>query len=195
VVSLAFGGRALVRGQVETVDGVPIRSAAVEVLFRHRATDRPLRALAPIRTDASGRFAYLLPRRPSGTYRFRYEGSPRFGPGVSDLVTRVRARLSFRAAPRQARNGDTVTFSGHLVGGPVPRLGRTVDVQAWIPGSGWRTFATPRTDRRGRFTVPYTFQFTSGVQRYRLRALLERSGDYPYERAASRVVRVTVRGG
>jgi hypothetical protein len=43
--------------------------------------------------------------------------------------------------------------------------------------------------------VPYTFQFTSGVQRYRLRALLERSGDYPYERAASRIVRVTVRGG
>ena len=68
-------------------------------------------------------------------------------------------------------------------------LGRTVDVQARIPGFGWRTFATPRTNRNGRFAVPYTFRFTSGVQRYRLRALLERSGDYPYERAASRVVR------
>jgi hypothetical protein len=193
-VWLRFRGRALVHGQVQTVDGVAIRGGAVEVLFRHRATDRPLRTLAHIQTDVEGRFAYLLPRSPSGTYRFRYEGSARFGPGSSDLMALVRARLIFQASKRKAANGDTVVFSGRLVGRPVPQLGRTVDVQAWIPGFGWRTFATPRTNRRGHFAVPYTFRFTRGVQRYRLRALLERSGDYPYERAASRTVRVTVRG-
>jgi hypothetical protein len=193
-VWLRFRGRALVHGQVQTVDGVEIRGGAVDVLFRHRATDRPPRTLGRIQTDADGRFTYLLPRGPSGTYRFRYEGSARFGPGSSDLVALVRARLSFRASKRHAANGDTVTFSGRLVGRPVPPLGRTVDVQAWIPGFGWRTFATPRTDRKGHFAVPYTFRFTSGVQRYRLRALLERSGDYPYERAVSRIARVTVRG-
>lgn len=193
-VSLRFRGRALVHGQVQTVDGVAIRGGAVEVLFRHRATDRPLRSLGRIETDTAGRFTYLLPRGPSGTYRFLYEGSTRFGPGSSDLASLVRARLSFHASKRQAANGEMVTFSGRLVGRPVPALGRTVDVQAWIPGFGWRTFATPRTDRRGRFAVPYTFRFTTGVQRYRLRALLERSGDYPYERAVSRIARVTVRG-
>lgn len=193
-VRLRFGGRALVHGQVETVDGVAIPGGAVEVLFRHRATDRPLRLVARLQADARGRFSYLLPRTPSGRYRFRFPGSARFGPGTGELVTLVQARLSFAASKERAVNGENVTFAGRLVGRPVPTLGRTVDVQAWIPGFGWRTFATPRTDRKGRFSVPYRFRFTHGLQRYRLRALLERSGDYPYERAASRVVRVTVWG-
>jgi hypothetical protein len=193
-VRLRFGGRALVRGQLQTVDGVAIPGGAVEIAFRHRATDRPLRVVHRLEVDAQGRFTYLLPRAPSGTYRFRYQGSARFGPGSGELVMLVRARLSFKASKERAVNGQAVTFGGRLVGRPVPALGRTVDVQAWIPGFGWRTFATPRTDRKGRFSVPYRFRFTSGTQRYRLRALLERSGDYPYEPASSRVVYVTVRG-
>lgn len=193
-VRLRFGGRALVRGQLQTVDGVAIPGGAVEVLFRNRATDRPLRLVARLEADADGSLAYLLPRAPSGTYRFGYQGSARFGPGFGEIVTQVQAKLSFKVSKTRAVNGETVTFAGRLLGRPVPALGRTVDVQAWIPGSGWRTFATPRTDRKGRFSVPYRFRFTHGVQRYRLRALLERSGDYPYERAPSRVVRVTVRG-
>jgi hypothetical protein len=105
----------------------------------------------------------------------------------------VRA-AAFHASRHRARNGQTVVFSGRMRGAPVPAGGRSVDVQAFVPGAGWRTFATPRSDAKGRFRVPYRFRFTRGLQRYRLRALVERSGDYPYERAASRPVTVTVRG-
>ena len=193
-VLLRFGGRALVSGRVETIDGVAIPGGRVEVLYRHRATDAEPRPIATLDADEQGGFRFLIPRAPSGSFSFRFPGSSRFGPGGGELLTRVRGSLAFRASERRARNGDTVVFSGRLRGRPLPATGRTVDVQAFVPGFGWRTFATPRTDRRGRFRVPYRFRFTSGLQRYRLRALLEPSGDYPYERAVSRVVRVTVRG-
>jgi hypothetical protein len=193
-VRLGFRSRALVRGRAQTLDGVPIGNVPIIVLYRHRSTDARFRQLAELRADPQGRFEYLLPAGPSGSYRFRYPGSERYGPGQGELVTLVRAAVAFRASRHRARNGQTVVFSGRLRGAPVPAGGRTVAVQAFVPGAGWRTFATPRSDAKGRFRVPYRFRFTRGLQRYRLRALVERSGDYPYERAASRPVTVTVRG-
>jgi hypothetical protein len=194
-VRLGFRARSVARGRVETLDGVSIANVPVRVLFRHRATDGPFRTIGASTADADGRFAFPLPRGPSGSYRFVYDGSQRFGPALGELRTLVRAAVALRSSKQRARNGQSVAFSGRLLGKPLPAVGRTVDLQAFIPGSGWRTFATPRTGRRGRFAYTYRFRFSTGVQRYRIRALVEQSGDYPYERAASRPVVVTVRGG
>jgi nucleotide-binding universal stress UspA family protein len=57
-----------------------------------------------------------------------------------------------------------------------------------------RTFATPRTDRRGRWAYRYRFGATHGTVRYRFRARIRREAAYPYELGYSRRVTVTVRG-
>lgn len=91
------------------------------------------------------------------------------------------------------RNGQTVLFSGRLLGGPMPELGRTVDLQAFYRGA-WRTFATPRADETGAWRHLYRFGATRGTVIYPFRVLIQRDAGYPYETGISRTVRVTVRG-
>jgi hypothetical protein len=75
----------------------------------------------------------------------------------------------------------------------VPDGGKLIDLQAYYRG-GWRTFATPRTDARGRWSYRYRFGATRGTVRYRFRARIRREAAYPYELGYSRRVVVTVRG-
>jgi hypothetical protein len=82
---------------------------------------------------------------------------------------------------------------GSLRERPFPRRGLLVELQARRE-TGWQTFATTRTNARGRFHYPYTFSRTQGVQRYRLRARVPQQATYPYAAGASRPVRVQVQG-
>jgi hypothetical protein len=68
-----------------------------------------------------------------------------------------------------------------------------VDLQAFYRGR-WRTFATPRANRRGKFRFWYRFEATRGVVTYRFRAKVRAEDAYPYELGYSPTVRVTVRG-
>jgi hypothetical protein len=91
------------------------------------------------------------------------------------------------------RNGQAVRLRGRLLGGPIPPGGKLIDLQAFYRRS-WRTFATLRSDRHGRWRFRYRFRATRGVVTYRFRARVHREAAYPYELGHSRVVRVTVRG-
>ena len=106
----------------------------------------------------------------------------------------VPARSSITVDRRSVScNGDAVTFSGRLLGRPLPDGGKLIDLQVKLRGR-WRTFATPRTDAAGRWSYPYRFEATRGLVRYRFRARIRREAAYPYELGHSRIVRVTVRG-
>jgi hypothetical protein len=105
----------------------------------------------------------------------------------------VPAASSMSADRRTVRNGEAVSFNGRLVGQHVPDGGKLIDLQAYYRG-GWRTFATPRTDSRGRWFYRYRFGATRGTVRYRFRARIRREAAYPYELGYSRRVVVTVRG-
>ena len=106
---------------------------------------------------------------------------------------RVPATSSIHVDRGRVRNGEAVVFTGGLVGGHVPDGGKLIDLQAYYRG-GWRTFATPRTDARGRWSYRYRFGATSGVVRYRFRARIRREAAYPFELGYSRRISVTVRG-
>jgi hypothetical protein len=105
----------------------------------------------------------------------------------------VPARSSIAVDRRSVRNGSAVVFTGRLLGGHVPDGGKLIDLQAYYRGR-WRTFATPRTEARGRWSYRYRFGATRGVVRYRFRARIRREAAYPYELGYSRRVSVTVRG-
>ena len=87
--------------------------------------------------------------------------------------------------------GASVRFTGRLLGGHVPRTGKLVELQARV-GPRWRTFATVRSDRRGRFRHSRRFAPSSAGRTYWVRLRVRREPSYPFETATSRPVSVSV---
>jgi hypothetical protein len=172
--------------------GRRIPGAAITVSARPR-NDSDFALVRVLTTDAAGRFTFGAGTGPSRTVRFRYGGTRVIRPAIAEVRVLVPSRSSIAVDRRFALNGQAVRFRGRLVRGPIPDGGKLIDLQAFYRGR-WRTFATPRTDRRGRWSYDYRFEATTGVVTYRFRARIRREAAYPYELGRSRVVRVTVRG-
>ena len=152
--------------------------------------------VAPRRGRAHGLVGRFVARRgrPSRRVRLDYDGDDLLLPASLEARVLVPAAGTLHAGRRRARNGQSVVFTGRLRGLPLPRGGRTVDLQAHYRGA-WRTFATPRTDARGRCAdESYRFGATSGRVVYRFSALIKRDASYPYEQGRTPTVRVTVTG-
>jgi hypothetical protein len=186
------GRRAQIDGLLASASGEPIARGRLSVLERVRTATR-WSAVAELRSDMMGRFSYHVPAGPSRSIRFVYAGTPLVKPAIGELTMLVPARSSIAVDRAAVRNGDAITFTGRLAAGPIPDGGKLIDLQAYYRG-GWRTFATPRTDARGRWTYRYRFGATRGTVGYRFRARIRREAAYPYELGYSRRIRVTVRG-
>jgi hypothetical protein len=184
--------RTRVDGVLRTGPGEPVPSARVGVFERLR-TGGAWTPVARLQADRLGRFSLAIPRGPSRSLRFTYAGTSLVKPSTGELRMLVPAASSIGVSRRSARNGQAVVFSGRLAGGHVPEGGKLIDLQAYYRG-GWRTFATPRTDRSGRWSYRYRFGATAGRVRYRFRARIRREAAYPFELGYSRQVHVTVRG-
>lgn len=187
-----FGRAATLSGALETWQARPVAGAPVEVVERLR-TEQAWRPAGSTTTDAAGRLVLRVPPGPSRTLRLTYGGSAMLLPASLEARVLVPASGTLRASRRRARNGGRVVFTGRLRGLPIPPGGRTIDLQAHYRGA-WRTFATPRTDARGRWRHPYRFGATSGRVVYRFRAVIKRDASYPYEQGVTPTARVTVTG-
>jgi hypothetical protein len=73
----------------------------------------------------------------------------------------------------------------------VPRGGKLVELQARV-AAGWRTFATFRTDRRGRYRHSHRFSPVSGGRTFWVRLRVRTEPRYPFERATSPALPVRV---
>jgi hypothetical protein len=191
-LELRHGKRAASTGRVTTSQGMPIGNAAVVVEGQPRSGGAFVR-LGSAASDARGRFRFTIPPGPSRTVRYRYGGTNTVRPASAQFVTKVRAAARLKVDRRRLRNGQVVRFSGRLLGKPIPAQGKLVALQAKL-GRGWRTFATPRANARGKFKHRYRFTATTGLRRYAFRAVVAREAAYPYEAGVSPTVRVTVRG-
>jgi hypothetical protein len=185
------GNSRIIHGELR-VGGRPLAHSRLVVLIAPRAGGGLART-ATVATDSAGRFSFATGTGPSRTVRFHYEGTRLTRPARAEVSILVRARSSIAVDRRFALNGQAVHFRGRLVRGPIPEGGKLIDLQAFYRGR-WRTFATPRTDAKGRWSYDYRFEATSGLVTYRFRARIRREAAYPYELGHSRVVRVTVRG-
>jgi hypothetical protein len=184
-------GTALVHGRVRTAGGADVGGALVTVVERPRTGGA--RLLTSVRTGADGAFTVRLAPGTSRTVRFRHEGGELLKPAAAEVNLLAPARSTIRVDRRLVPNGSGVMFAGRLLGGPIPAGGKLIDLQAFFRHR-WRTFATPRTDSRGRWSYRYRFEATTGRVRYRFRARIRREAAYPYELGHSRTVRVTVIG-
>jgi hypothetical protein len=186
-----YGHAETIIGHLTGPAGVPIVAAQVSVLSRAEYAGAQTAAMTGVRTDSNGRFTLRLPSD-SASRTLSFEYSARFGspPVVSKTLTlSVRAGVSLRIVPRTAHVGSSIHFSGRLRGGPIPKGGKLIVLEARSPGGPWLEFNVIRSDARGRFHARYRFKF-AGPARYQFRVLCEAEADYPFATGASHVLTV-----
>ncbi len=100
------------------------------------------------------------------------------------LRVAVPAEATIHVSRTALRNGETVRFSGRLLGGHVPRAGRELELQGFNPLKGrWQPVRTEglRSDRHGRWHAAYRFTATVGVTvTYRFRLRVPPRSDHPF---------------
>ena len=151
--------------------------------------------MTSIRTGPDGAFSVRLPGGVSSrTLRFTYRAH--LGDAVpaatSGLTLGVRAGIALSISPRVASVGRSIAFRGRLLGGPIPRGGKQLVLQARSRGGSWIVFNVIRCDARGRYRARYRFRL-AGPVRYQFRVLSEPEADYPFGGGSSNVVTVRER--
>jgi hypothetical protein len=191
----AFGRAHVVVGRLTAAGGVPIGGASVQVLATPDYAGAQTAAVASVLTDAHGDFTLRVPAGSSSRkLRFAYSAQLSAAPVATRTLTlSVRAGVNVRVWPRTASAGSSIRFRGRLRGGPIPRGGKLLVLEARSPGGAWLEFDVIRSDSRGGFGASYRFKF-AGPASYEFRVLCEGEADYPYATGASNVVSVFERG-
>jgi hypothetical protein len=202
-ITKAYGKVVTITGKLLDERGRAIRNAVVEV----QAVRKVPRAVPVLegkaRTDAKGRFSYRAKASASRELRFTYRAysTDRDLTSKASVVLLTRAAGTFAATPRGLRNGHTVTFSGRLKGGLVPKGGVAVEVQVrYCLRTGgklrceWRLVRSVRASRRGAFKARYTFRRTTATTTYAFRAKARPDSAWPFVGGTlGRTAAVTVR--
>ncbi|GAC1321302.1 MAG: hypothetical protein NVSMB25_14810 [Thermoleophilaceae bacterium] len=192
-VRLAYGTAATVQGEVTLAGGGAMPGAEVLVLRRFDAAGARYTLLKTLTADRSGRFTFNSPAGASRTVAFLYRGSHSYKHSQAAVLVQVPAASTINASKKQVRNGSSVMFAGRLLGGPYPKPGKLVALDAFYRAR-WRTFAVTRADGRGTWRFKYQFQATTGTVVYRFRARVQQEAAYPYLLGYSRAVPVRVTG-
>jgi hypothetical protein len=204
VRNVAHGETTVMVGRIVNENGQPIVGGVVTIEERPFIPGGgPMKGVAfapvipakPVKTDAEGNFRYVIPPKHSRIIRFGYKArtSDRDFSAVEDLTLIVRSKASLKADRSRLRNGQSVTFSGRLLGGMVPPTGVEVVLQAQT-SRGWMSFKTIRTNASGRYASRYRFTATSGTRTYRFRAQVKSDSGYPWAASTTRSISVQVRG-
>lgn len=188
-LTVPYGRRVSVRGRMTLGAQPGPGGAQLDILERigRRASEV---AVGSARTEADGSFAYVLPaKRPSRTIRLAYRPPGSDGSFSPVMRLRVRAAASLRASLR----GVVMRFRGVVHSRPIPGRGKLVRLEGRAPGSAWKSFATIRTDRRGRFSGRYRLRVHRPGVRLKVRAVVPSEKNYPYVGSRSSAVTLRVR--
>lgn len=193
--SIRYDQQPVLRGQLTTKAGQPIKDAAVRVSITRTSRNSPPFERESLQTNSEGRFRWKMPKGSSSrtitlSYRRRVRDPQ---PVVSKtLKLQVTAGVRLKLSRKTVRRGQTVKLTGTVVGRPVPTGGKVVELQARNAGGKWITFRTVRARKSGAFKATYRFR-NAGPARFQMRARARRSGDYPYSTGSSPVRRIAVR--
>jgi hypothetical protein len=191
-----YGVRHVIRGRLTGRNGKGIANARVELAATPAARDaRESLDKGGARTRPDGTWTLILPADVSSRaleVRYRSHAKDRLPAVTRTLRLKVGAGIRLSVTPKLAARGRTIRLAGRLLGRPVPRGGKVLELQARTPGTGWVTFATVRTDGSGTFAARYTFR-RGGPVTYEMRVRSRASSDYPFDMGTSAAARVRVR--
>ena len=185
--SLRYGTRAQLAGRLVGSDGRPVGGAILTVTSTARGGGQQRYT---VRTAADGRYVRVMHW---GRVRSIVVGWYPFGDstraaGRAAVRLLGQARVTMSVTPRRPRNGQSLVLKGSVVGA---RAGARVTIQV-RDGRAWRTFLTPRIDRRGRYTGRRLLRRSAGV-RYCLRARVLSQPGFAYVAGSSKTVCLRVR--
>jgi Bacterial Ig-like domain len=189
--TVGFGAKATFAGRLIDKAGNPVAGASVAVY--QQVPDEAEAQVATLTTGSEGGFAYEAAAESSRRLRFVYSGTPTTLPAEGSAELLVHGTSSLKVKPAKVLNGHSVTFTGQVLGDPLPSQGKLVELQVRLTHE-WSTFRTIRSDPEGAWSIPYPFKRTCGTEHYRFRARLPGEAGYPLEPGHSPVVTVTVRG-
>jgi hypothetical protein len=193
--AVGFGRRATFSGRLIAGRHTPLAGRSVRVSERFDPGSRPGERVSTATTGRDGRFTLRLAPGPSREVLATVAPTATLA-GASSQPGRLEVSgfLSLHAsAPVADVGGRPLIFSGRVAGAPLPRTGKTVQLQFRLPGLPWSEFRTVTTDSRGRFRYAYRFvDDDSRGTRFQFRAFAPAQAGWPYEAAGSRPV--TVRG-
>ncbi len=165
-ITVGYRQRSIISGQVLTADGRPFAGAKVCITARNDVSSARTLPIGTVTTDAHGRFSYAW--RAGCSRRLWLTSDAGGGQASASVLVRTRASVTIQANPTSLFNGQVMTLTGHLRGGPLPR-GALVELQVFR-GTYWETFGTANIDRHHMFTFAYRFTNTLTSWTYVFRA-------------------------
>jgi hypothetical protein len=190
--TIGFGRSETLAGRLLGPGGVPIAGAALDLRATPAYAGASPRQYAKLKTDADGRFAIRIRGgAPSQSLLVAYRAhvGDAVPAAAQKLALKVRASIALRVSPHTTSVGRKIVFRGLLQGGPIPRGGKQLVLEARSPGSPWIEFKVVHTDAHGRYSASYRFKF-GGPADYRFRARSEAESDFPFASGSSNVVAV-----
>ena len=170
----------------------PVAEARVTVLEQSVGSSA-VKEVGQVRTDSAGRFSYAAPAGRTRKLLFGYRAQLEDEQFTSITHVRIESVAVVRLKPSSVRTrpGMPLALRGQVIGRPFPRRGVLVALQGRARGSKkWLTFATTRTDSRGRFKSGYRFR---SFGRFQLRAVAKADSGWHYTPGTSPPRRVVVR--
>jgi hypothetical protein len=191
-IASSYGHANTIAGRLTAPGGAPISGAQLQCTETPAYQGASAAAMACPRTGPDGQFTIRIPGTGSSRaieFAYREHVGDALPVATRTLGLTVKAGVRLRVDPHTSGVGQTIHFSGALLGGPIPRGGKPLVLEARSPGGPWIEFDVLRTSMRGRYHDSYTFKFPGPVS-YRFRAVSESEADYPFAAGASNVVRV-----
>lgn len=177
-------------GRLTTPTGTPVKGAQVQLLVQVTGSASMVH-IAPATTGSDGNWALKAPAGPSRLLQVAFYSHTldTIPASTLDFHENVQGTVSMHA-PRRARLGRTVVFTGQLAGGYVPAGGESVQIEIFY-GGRWRTIEVLPTNSKGRWAYKYVFSLGVGAS-YLFRAATVPNAGYPFLSTHSKPVRVTV---
>jgi hypothetical protein len=187
-----YGKAKTITGRLVNESGAAISGAEIEASYTASYAGARTTVVAGTRTGIQGDFTLELPgKAPSSSVQLAYrahlgDAAPA---ATKTLQLAVRAPVTLSVSPRVSGVRRRIYFKGRLPGGPMPKGGQPLILEARAGHSGWIEFDVMRSGSQGRFHDSYRFKFAGPVH-YQFRVLCEHEADYPYATGVSRVVSV-----
>jgi len=180
-LTVGYGRRAVIRGRLERAGGEPIGGASLTAEQRPASGVGAVRSAA-VTTGADGRFSVSLGRGPTRTVLLTYGGATK----------RLELRVKASATLGVSLSGVLVRYRGRVLSAPLPRTGKTVEIQGRSPGTGWKPFAHRRSNRMGDFFGTYRLKVHRPGVRLQFRVRVMPQSGYPFVAHTGKAVIRTV---
>ena len=196
-LTLAYGQKSTVTGELQTKQNVPIPNA--QVVIEQTVSETPTSTvtkpaatatstptqpslLGKATTNAKGQFTYTIPAGPSRTLTFLYQGTPVLRTSSASQNEMVDGQSTI-SMPKKVVHGKKVTISGHLNGGFLPTGGAMV--QLWYTTKGglvqWAPFAAAvHTNAKGAWKLTFPVAKKAKGITYKFKAVVSTQAGWAY---------------